>query len=426
MAAVADWGTADQPTYKAWLFRTRPIALPAVALVVWFLYAMRFLPSLRPGIWGHARWVLLVVLAIQGLQEIWKLGGDTPLPSPLLGFFLFSIATFASVAYSILPLFSFYKALAFLLGLIGLTLGVGLRHRGRPGSWLRLLASLNLVIVGLSIVSLATFGSFSTGFFQGPFYNPNSLGSALALTFPALLWLREQHLSDAPLILRSKVLTVAVFLNIALVFFSRSRASLLAMALVLVLYAILRKSRFAWIIVYGMFVLLLAAPSSASQIGREAAFKGRDAQLAFTTRTEEFGETLQAAQSNPIGGFGFGTSAGDTEWDGSISAADVGREKTNAYLGVVEEVGLVGGVPLFLGFVATLVLGFRAARRERLADDGSPAALVILVTAGALHVNFEAWLTSAGTYETFIFWATVGVLLMNVGGLMRAPQDSVG
>lgn len=409
------------PLHKQWLFRTRPLLFPAIALGVWLSYTSWLVPIFGTPFWGSLRWLLLVILALQGLVEIWRWGGATPLSPAIVGFALFSLATFASVTYSIIPGLSLYKAIAFLLALLALVLGIGLRHSGNPQSWLRLLATGNLVILGLCVVCAVLPTSYDGVLFQGPFANPNGLGSALALTLPTVLWLREQYRRDAPLLFRSKLLTVAVFANVVLLFLSRSRSSLLAAALVLVLYAHFRSSRFAWIIVYGMFVLLLAAPSAASQVGRDAAFKGKNFQASVTTRVEQFDATLNAAKRQPITGFGFGTSAGDTAWDGSLSAAAVGREKANAYLGVIEEVGFVGGIPLFLGLIYALVLAFRSAGRVRWRGDGTPAAFAAIIAAALLSTNFEAWLTSIGSYEGFIFWSTIGVFLMNIGAKVRAP-----
>ena len=390
MALVVAPRALAEPAHKQWLFRTRPLLVPTLALGVWLAYSSWVLPIFRSGFWGNLRWVLLVVLAAQGLLEIWKWGGATPLSPPILGFMLFSLATFASATYSIIPLLSFYKALSFLFALIALVFGLGLRHRGTSQSWLRLLATGNLAIVVTSVLFLPLANAYDSGFFRGPFLNPNSLGSSLALTFPALLWLREQYRRDAPLLLRSKVLTVAVFADVVLIFLSRSRSSLVAAAVLLALYAFLRASRIAWIIVYGMLVLLLASPSNASLVGREAAFKGRDVQAAFTTRIDQVDATLNAARSNPITGYGFGTSAGYTAWDGSLSTETIGREKANAYIGIVEEVGLIGAVPLILGVLAALWIGFQSSRRLRWRGDGTTAALFLILAAGAVNVNFEA------------------------------------
>lgn len=421
---VAPPRTLADPGHKQWLFRASPLLVPTLALGVWLSYTSWVLPIFGSGFWGNLRWALLVVLAVQGLLEIWKWGGATPLSPPILGFLLFSVATFASATYSIIPLLSLYKAISFLLALIALVFGIGLRHRGNPQSWLRLLATGNLAIMVMSILFLPLSIAYDEGFFRGPFANPNSLGSSLALTLPALLWLREQYLRDAPALFRSKLLTVAVFTNVALIFLSRSRSSLLAAALVLVIYAFLRASRFAWIIVYGMFILLLAAPTAASQVGRDAAFKGKDFQTSLETRIGQFDATLQAAQSRPISGYGFGTSVGVTEWDGSLSSAAVGREKANAYLGTMEEVGFVGATPLVFGVLAALWIGFRSSRRLSWRGDGTIAALFAILAAGALHINFEAWLTAIGSFEAFIFWSTMGVLLVNVRDVFPSGPDS--
>ncbi len=409
---VSRRGATDRAIEDQRPFRMRPLLIPAIALVVWVTYTFRFGGF---GIWGNLRWVILVVLAVQGGLEIWKWAGDTPLPWPIIGFTLFSLATFASATYSIIPLLSLYKAISYLLALVGLVFGIGLGHKGRPDSWLRLLATLNLVVVGASLLSFGSPGSYNSGLFQGPFFNPNELGAALALTLPALLWLRDEHLHKAsPLLFGSKVLTMAVLLNILLVYLSRSRASLVVVALVLFLHAVFRASKLAWLIAYGMLVLLLVAPVAASQVSDQAVYKGRDPRSAFTTRSEEFGATLRAAESNPIGGYGFGTSADHMVWDGSLSAVAVGREKANAYLGIIEEVGLVGAVPLFLGIGGALVMAFRLARRARWIGNGVPATLLAILAAGVLHANFEAWLTAVGGFPTFIFWSTLGVFLMNL------------
>ncbi len=426
MALVVGVRASDQPAHKAWLFRTRPLFLPAISLAVWVLFSARFLPLFSSLAWGNLRWVCLAALAIQGLLEIWKWGGDTPIPLPIAGFLLFSLATFASVTYSLIPLLSLYKAVSFLLALVALVLGIGLRHRGRPDSWIRLLATFNAVVLGLSVLLLVAPGSYDSALYRGPFENSNSLGSSLALTLPALLWLREKHRREAPLLLRSKLLTAAVVVELLLVFLTRSRASLLAVAVVLVLHAFLRGSRFAWLVVYAMVVLLLISPAAAEQVGRNAAYKGRDQQAAFTVRVEQFDATLQAAASSPIAGYGYGMSKGRTEWDGSLAVFSVGREKSNSFLAAIEEVGLVGGIPLFIALAAACWAAFGAARRERRTGDGTTAALLGIMAAGLVNANFEAWLTAVGSFEGFIFWSTMGVLLMNAQRSESRSMDAGG
>jgi hypothetical protein len=76
---------------------------------------------------------------------------------------------------------------------------------------------------------------------------------------------------------------------------------------------------------------------------------------------------------------------------------------------------------LFLGLIYATAVAFRYAKRLRWRGDGTPAALVALIAAGLMNTQFEAWLTSIGSYEGFIFWATMGVLLMN---MENVPPES--
>jgi O-antigen ligase len=71
-----------------------------------------------------------------------------------------------------------------------------------------------------------------------------------------------------------------------------------------------------------------------------------------------------------------------------------GREKTNSYLGLVEEVGLVGLLPLMAGLGYGV---YRAARRFASVKWSDPIRMALLATvlSGLVHVNGEAWLTSA-------------------------------
>ena len=401
---------------------TRRLFVPALALGIWITYSTWVSPIFATGFWGNLRWLLLAVLSVQGLLEIWRWGGETPMSAAAVGFVLFSVATFASTSYSVIPMLSLYKAVSFLLALVALVFGIGLRLRGNPQPWLHLLATTNLIVVTVAMLLLPVPSAYGGELLRGPFNNSNSLGTALALTLPALLWLRERHLRQRSSLLVSTLLTSAVLANIVVIFLSRSRSSLVAVGCVLVLYMFLRASRFVSIIVYGMLVLLLAAPAVASQVGRDAAYKGNDPQSSFEARIQQFDATLEAAKTRPISGFGFGISAGVTEWDGSLSVATIGREKTNAYIALVEEVGLIGAVPILLGLAGALVIGIRISRGTRRFGDGTPVALLALLVGGAVNVNFEAWLTSIGSFHAFIFWTTMGVLLMNADLLSPPPR----
>jgi O-antigen ligase len=119
------------------------------------------------------------------------------------------------------------------------------------------------------------------------------------------------------------------------------------------------------------------------------------------------------AKERPWFGHGFGVAA-DTmpgqAWGGGLTTPiGFGREKSNSYLGLIEEVGIAGLLPLLLG------LGYgvlRAYRRFAATGWADPIGIGVFATvvSGLIHVNGEAWLTSAGSLEAFWFWWTAGVL----------------
>jgi O-antigen ligase len=374
----------------------------------------------------NLRWVVLVGLAGVGLHEIWKYGGRTPVPLPIVCLAFFTMVAFASVTYSLIPRLSMYRAISFSLALLGLVYGIGLLFSTRPNEWLRLLAYLNVGLLVLTVLRLPFADSFDTGLLEGPFSNPNSLGSALALTFPALLWLREHRPRGAVRPTIWLVLTGAVAANVIAILATRSRASISVLACVLLLYAVLRRSRLAGMFALVALVVVLAAPSLASQFARDAALKGRDSQvLAFAQRQGQLEATIIAAEARPLYGFGFGTSMGETQWSGSLSSTNSGREKANAYIAAVEEVGLLGAVPLVLAVAVSIAGGWGQAWRARMTHNGAPAALFTITATAALHTNFEAWLTSVGAFEAFIFWSTIGVMLMSTAVKRQHSDTSI-
>jgi O-antigen ligase len=224
--------------------------------------------------------------------------------------------------------------------------------------------------------------------------------------------MRERVRRGGASALHRAIVTGAVATNFLFISMSRSRASLVVLGLTLVLYSFLRRSRLAAAVAVLIGLVALASPSLAGGAARDAIFKGREGGSSFDIRADQLRATFDAAASRPISGYGFGTTRGETSWDGSLSSLSTGREKENAYVAAVEEVGLVGAVPLWFAIGAALVAGYHRARRS---DDPAPAALLMVVTAGAVHTNFEAWLMAIGSFEAFIFWATMGVMLAPSG-----------
>jgi O-antigen ligase len=141
-------------------------------------------------------------------------------------------------------------------------------------------------------------------------------------------------------------------------------------------------------------------------------YKGYEGDILYSRR-ETLETTFAMARERPWFGHGFGVAA-DTMpgqvWTGGFTTPiGYSREKTNSYLGLVEEVGVTGLLPLLAGLGYGI---YRAVRKFASIGWSDPIGMALLasVLSGLVHVNGEAWLTSAGSLEAFWFWWTAGVL----------------
>jgi O-antigen ligase len=201
-----------------------------------------------------------------------------------------------------------------------------------------------------------------------------------------------------------------------LILLSRSRTVIVTMLVVLVIFALaIVKRKLETLIVasflVGLTFMLVPAQAAAPVVNRYV-YKGETGDI-FFSRRESLNATWQMAKERPVFGHGFGVAAdtmpGQT-WRGGLSTPiGFGREKTNSYLGLVEEVGLIGLLPLVGGLGYGV---YRSMRRFASVKWSDPVRMALLATvlSGLVHVNGEAWLTSAGSLEAFWFWWTAGVL----------------
>jgi O-antigen ligase len=197
---------------------------------------------------------------------------------------------------------------------------------------------------------------------------------------------------------------------------SRSRTGIVAMIVVLLFFALVVIKQKLQVAIVGGFLIvatfMLVPAKAAKPTVSRYVYKGVQGDI-LSSRRESLLTTWQMAKERPIVGHGFGVSA-DTmagqSWTGGFSTPiGFSREKSNSYLGVIEEVGLLGLLPLlaWLGYGV-----YRAARKLASIGWSDPIGMALLasVLSGLVHVNGEAWLTSAGSLEAFWFWWTAGVL----------------
>ena len=293
---------------------------------------------------------------------------------------------------------------------------------------------INQGIVGLTLVMLVVEPSaWTSGLFRGPFGNPNGLAGALVLTLPFTIGKAvsiPKSIRSAMLRRWRAVLAFCSTATVGLILLSRSRTVILTMLVVLVLFALAVVKQKLEAVIVGAFLagltFVLVPAQAATPLVNRYVYKGQEGDILFSRR-ETLETTWQMAREEPIFGHGFGVSA-DTmagqSWRGGLSTpVGFGREKTNAYLGLVEEVGIVGLLPLLAGLGYGV---YRACRKFAATGWSDPIGMALLATvvSGLVHVNGEAWLMSAGSLEAFWFWWTAGVLFSP--SFWRHPRPRLG
>jgi O-antigen ligase len=244
--------------------------------------------------------------------------------------------------------------------------------------------------------------------------NPNSLGLAMAITSPVLLWgiLTSESRKD-----RGRRM-LAFGLAVALLVWSNSRASLLASALAMtVLCLTLRKKRLvlqgAALALCLVSVLALAAPSKLhdflSESNETLVYKGHREEGMLGSRKGPWQDTVDSVQQHPWFGTGFGTSAVEerhAEVGVFSSTTATSREHGSSYLAIVEWTGIAGVLPFFtlvLVLFRRILLGVRWLYRTGNAAHPAVPIMLVLLT-GLLHAGFEDWLFAVGYYMTVFFW----------------------
>jgi O-antigen ligase len=263
-------------------------------------------------------------------------------------------------------------------------------------------------------------------YFRGIYLNSNDLAAFLALTLPALLWSRERKEWLGSLPFQGAIATLALIANLVILYLSRSRTGIAAALLVLLIYSVFRSKRLAVVGLFGAIVVALAAPSLLRQGQQNVLYKGLPPVQSLADRRALVTASLVAAESRVLEGHGFGVSVGASQtWSGALTTRDTSREKSSSVLGAIEEVGLIGTVPLLLSILAAIVIAYKRVRAEASSAARAAAiALFSIVAAGLLHSQSESWLTSAGSTSALIFWTTLGIIILRGSHQVRSQAPS--
>jgi len=382
-------------------------------LMIAFLWAGMDVPMTQP--WTMGRWVVLGAGAFVGFVRALRMGLQRYHPFHLAALFCVGSALVSGMV-SVVPQLSLMKAFSLFLLFWYAASGGRLVLRD-PDRFFRGLLLACEISVYVSAFSYLALGLEIWG-------NANSLGAVQGvIAAPLLLW--------GALVAQTKNLrvrrTVACLGALYLVYFSVSRAAMLAAALSML--ALLLATRRNKLILQGLAgaccilaVSALATPDRFDE--RKTSFvsgviyKGHQAEGLFGSRLTPWQETVRVIQQNPYFGSGFGTSiSGDKPFGevGTFVTTSVQREHGSSYLAIMEWVGLLGIVPfalLIFLMMQAIVRVYLFLRRTGNASHYSVPLMMIMI-AGLTHAGFEDWLFAVGYYLTVLFWV-LAFLLMDV------------
>jgi O-antigen ligase len=403
------------------------IVVQILALSLWF-YDRFFFPFLMIAFfwagmnvpmsetWTMGRWIVLGIGAIVGFARAMRVGVQRYQPFHLAAFFCVGSAL-VSAMISVLPQFALMKACSLLILFLYAASGARLVLRNPDRFFRGLLLACEFSVYGSAfaylVLDMEIWG------------NGNSLGAVEGVVAaPLLLW-GALVASNRKLRLRRAVGCVGA---LYLVYFSVSRASMLATALtILVLLISLRRNK---LIVQGLFglgcviaITAIVAPRHFDDLKTSLVegviYKGHEDQGVLGSRLAPWQYAVEVIGENPFFGSGFGTSTSGDKPFGEAgkfsSTASTNREHGSSYLAITEWVGLLGIVPFMALLVFAAQAVFRVLAYLRRTGDVShySVPLMLVVLAGLLHAGFEDWLFAVGYYLTVLFWV-MAFLLMDV------------
>lgn len=383
-------------------------------LVVAFCMAGMAVPF--SGAFTSGRWAVLGAGAFVGYVLYTKRQTRSYSTFHLVALFCVVAACVSSMVSSF-PGMSFAKTASLLLLFLYASTGARLAINGKEQNF------FHWLLLAIEIVVYAT-GMAYFGAHRPIFGNPNSLGAVMGVVAePMLFW--GVFTAEKGTSLRRRR-GFALLVCLVLLFFSRSRAGIVAALCSSLMFAIFaRRSRLVLqisiAVLLGATAAVLATPAesdnpdipsrpSDSSVQSFYLYKGKAESGILGSRRSPWQEAVSTIQENPWFGTGFGTSANGTDDSVEVglysSNSRTTREHGNSFLAILESVGLLGVVPFAALIVVLLINLWRVwitlARTGRIADYSVPFALV--TTAGLVNACFEDWMFAVGYYLTVVFW----------------------
>lgn len=358
-----------------------------------------------------------------------------------LGFLLFGIWAAITSIWSPFPQLTLLRAIYFTFISLSSLLAGYLWAIDKKNTAVSFLLPANLIIITTSLYSLilsipedAWTGGHGLGF-KGYATHQNTLSSAIIITLPAILLpiikasAKLNFSFDLKNFFCYKVLGFIALLviNIYFLISSVSRAAVLSLIFMIILFFIIKLSWKGKVVFIILFLLISIVTYNLSLPVRDFVMKTES--HIGDRRIENLSETIVATKAGGFLGLGYGISLNPTSdkvkgyylQDKKLFV----REKMISVLALVEETGIIG-LFLFLSPVFLVIIKlFRAVRDlqknygrfselERLIDI---IFLISVIIALCFHAQLEAWWVGIGSIQLPLFYMICGNALGSVSDL---------
>jgi len=363
------------------------------------------------------RWLLLAVGALGGFLIWLKSPQQRHFGSIHLVAGFCVVAALVSATVSETPRTAVLKALSLFLLFLYAVSGARLMIAGREHVFVNRLV---LACEALAYFSAACYFVLRFDLFG----NPNALGAIMGVVLiPIMLW--AALVAESERLRRRRFLALA--LCGALLYYSASRASILAAVVTVVVFTLaIRHQRLlfqcALVSVFLVTLFLVVNPSrwdSFVSTVTERVYKQTEANPGvFGSRVTPWAQTISVVKQHPWFGSGFGTSdLGELRPDvsGSELYTRVGtnREHGNSYLAMAEYMGLLGAAPFVILLLMVLRVTVRTLAwvRKTAGPYHFAVPFALVATAGLVHASLEDWLFAVGSYLCVFFWVAMFLLV---------------
>lgn len=267
-------------------------------------------------------------------------------------------------------------------------------------------------------------GSLLSGWLKGPFRNPNFLGAILLSLSPFLFY---NYMNPRGKV-RLRFFWITYAICAVLLVLTHSRNSMLAFLLIIFTLLLVFNKKYlpvlfffgaiAFSFLYASNLMNFSLRSQTSLID-EYVYK-YNIILIGTQRMSIQEKTLEIIGENPYLGVGFGISEDYEEDQTKLLEKGylVKREKSNSFLAVQEELGLLGSAIILLLLGSMFYRTIRTIRYSvRTLPENDPDLILMLtyfssVVGMILTTFFEAYLLAVGNSLCLLFWTNFLVLLI--------------